>query len=508
MLTGSLSLLQAANDALLKPAVQLVSQLHSACEQALTQPPVYRELSAPTGPQVDIGPDGTVTYTEVPRSDEPSFTEFVEHMRQPTEQGMPPRIHIKKRYESDSMAHCAELSATYYDGLSEICGSGLSFAGKTALVTGCGRGSIGAGIVLRLLSGGAKVIVTTSSYSRRTSLFFGDMYRTHGARGSELIVVPFNQASAGDIKQLVDFIYSDSGAAKGLGWDLDYVIPFAAVSDIGSFATNLGSRSELAQRVQLTNVLRLLGGIKDTKERLGYNTRSSLVVLPLSPNHGDFGGDGLYSECKLGLESTFIRWESESWQDYLSIAGAVIGWTRGTSLMAANDWCAKEFENRGVRTFTASEMSFMILGLLRQPIRRLAQREPIWADLSSGMTRFKHISAVNSSARQAILQKSSTIQHVSREAARDYAAMILRSHSKQGATPDEGPLAKHKHHFPAPRQYEQLEHLRHLQGMVNLDKVVVITGYGEVGPHGNAETRWEMEAYGEFSIEGCIELAW
>ncbi|KAJ2640070.1 fatty acid synthase alpha subunit Lsd1, partial [Coemansia sp. RSA 1694] len=471
-------------------------------------PPVYRELSAPTGPQVDIGPDGTVTYTEVPRSDEPSFTEFVEHMRQPTEQGMPPRIHIKKRYESDSMAHCAELSATYYDGLSEICGSGLSFAGKTALVTGCGRGSIGAGIVLRLLSGGAKVIVTTSSYSRRTSLFFGDMYRTHGARGSELIVVPFNQASAGDIKQLVDFIYSDSGAAKGLGWDLDYVIPFAAVSDIGSFATNLGSRSELAQRVQLTNVLRLLGGIKDTKERLGYNTRSSLVVLPLSPNHGDFGGDGLYSECKLGLESTFIRWESESWQDYLSIAGAVIGWTRGTSLMAANDWCAKEFENRGVRTFTASEMSFMILGLLRQPIRRLAQREPIWADLSSGMTRFKHISAVNSSARQAILQKSSTIQHVSREAARDYAAMILRSHSKQGATPDEGPLAKHKHHFPAPRQYEQLEHLRHLQGMVNLDKVVVITGYGEVGPHGNAETRWEMEAYGEFSIEGCIELAW
>ncbi|KAJ2334365.1 fatty acid synthase alpha subunit Lsd1, partial [Coemansia sp. RSA 2681] len=508
MLAGSLSLLQAANDNSLKPAVQLVSQLHSACEQALTQPPVYRELSAPTGPQVDIGPDGTVTYTEVPRSDEPSFTEFVEHMRQPTEQGMPPHIHIKKRYESDSMAHCAELSATYYDGLSEICGSGLSFAGKTALVTGCGRGSIGADIVLRLLSGGAKVIVTTSSYSRKTSLFFGDMYRTHGARGSELIVVPFNQASAGDIRQLVDFIYSDAGAAKGLDWDLDFVIPFAAVSDIGSFATNLGSRSELAQRVQLTNVLRLLGGIKDTKERLGYNTRSSLVVLPLSPNHGDFGGDGLYSECKLGLESTFIRWESESWQDYLSIAGAVIGWTRGTSLMAANDWCAKEFENRGVRTFTASEMSFMILGLLRQPIRRLAQREPIWADLSSGMTRFKHISAVNNSARQAILQKSSTIQHVSREAARDYAAMILRSHSKQGATPDEGPLAKHKHHFPAPRHYEQLEHLRHLQGMVNLDKVVVITGYGEVGPHGNAETRWEMEAYGEFSIEGCIELAW
>ncbi|KAJ2872376.1 fatty acid synthase alpha subunit Lsd1 [Coemansia aciculifera] len=508
MIAGSLSILQAAKDESLEPAIQLVSQLHDACTQSLAQPPVYRELSAPTGPQVDIGPDGTVMYSEVLRSDEPSFAAFVEHMRQPTAQGMPPHIHLKKRYESDNMSHSAELSTVYYESLSEICGSGLSFAGKTALVTGCGRGSIGADIVLRLLSGGAKVIVTTSSYSYKTSLFFGDMYRTHGARGSELVVVPFNQASTGDVKQLVDYIYSKTGSAKGLGWDLDYVIPFAAVSDIGSFATNLGSRSELAQRVQLTNVLRLLGTIKDTKEQLGYNTRASLVVLPLSPNHGDFGGDGLYSECKLGLESTSNRWESESWQDYLSIAGAIIGWTRGTSLMAANDWCAKEFETRGVRTFTASEMSFMILGLLRQPVRRLAQREPIWADLSSGMTRFKHMSTVNSNARQAILQKSSAMQHVAREAARDYAAMILRSHSKPDTTVDEGPLAKHKHHFPAPCQYEQLEHLRHLQGMMNLDKVIVITGYGEVGPHGNAETRWEMEAYGEFSLEGCIELAW
>ncbi|KAJ2688668.1 fatty acid synthase alpha subunit Lsd1 [Coemansia spiralis] len=508
MLAGSLSILKAANDKALDPAIQVVSQLHDACSQSLAQSPVYRELSAPTGPQVDIGPDGTVLYAEVPRSDEPSFAAFVEHMRQPTAPGMPPHIHLKKRYESGSMSHSAELSSMYYEGLSEICGSGLSFAGKTALVTGCGRGSIGADIVSRLLSGGARVIVTTSSYGYKTSLFFGDMYRTHGAGGSELIVVPFNQASTSDIKQLVDFIYSKPGSAKGLGWDLDYVIPFAAVSDIGSFATNLSSRSELAQRVQLTNVLRLLGAIKDTKEQLGFNTRASLVVLPLSPNHGDFGGDGLYSECKLGLESAFNRWESESWQDYLSIAGAIIGWTRGTSLMAANDWCAGEFESRGVRTFTASEMAFMILGLLRQPVRRHALHEPIWADLSSGMTRFKHLSTVNSNARQAIMQKSSAMQHVAREAARDYAAMILRSHSKPNTTVDEGPLAKHKHHFPAPRQYEQLEHLRHLQGMMNLDKVIVITGYGEVSPHGTAETRWEMEAYGEFSLEGCIELAW
>ncbi|KAJ2374283.1 fatty acid synthase alpha subunit Lsd1 [Coemansia sp. RSA 2611] len=69
-------------------------------------------------------------------------------------------------------------------------------------------------------------------------------------------------------------------------------------------------------------------------------------------------------------------------------------------------------------------------------------------------------------------------------------------------------LSNHRFEFPATKSYGQLQHLRHLEGMVNLDKVVVVTGFGEVGPHGNASTRWEMEAYGEYSLEGCIELAW
>ncbi|KAJ2797070.1 fatty acid synthase alpha subunit Lsd1, partial [Coemansia furcata] len=240
MLAGSVSILQAAKDNSLEPAIKLVLQLHCACSQVVAKPPVYRELSTPTGPQVDIGPDGTVTYSEVPRPDEPSFMDFVDHMRRPAAQGKAPFIHLKEQTTDNAWSYCAELSTMYYSGLNEICGSGLSFASKTALVTGCGRGSIGADIVSGLLSGGAKVIATTSSYSRKTTQFFEDMYRAHGARGSELIVVPFNQGSTGDIKQLVDYIYRDSNASKGLGWDLDYVFPFAAVSDIGSFATSLG----------------------------------------------------------------------------------------------------------------------------------------------------------------------------------------------------------------------------------------------------------------------------
>ncbi|KAJ2054929.1 fatty acid synthase alpha subunit Lsd1, partial [Coemansia sp. S146] len=300
----------------------------------------------------------------------------------------------------------------------------------------------------------------------------------------------------------------DSGAAKGLNWDIDYVFPFAAVSDTGSLATSLGSHSEFVQRVLLTNVMRLLGSIKDAKERLGYETRPSLVVLPLSSNHGNFGGDGLYGECKIGLETAFNRWKSESWQDYLSIAGAVIGWTRGTGLMSGNNVVAQEIERLGVRTFSTREMAFNILGLTYPRIRRLACRQPIWADLNGGMGGIGDFGDVVGKVRMDIQRKSSTLQVIAREAALDFAALRYQPAPTSLAAQEATPLAKHKHHFPAPRHYDQLQHLRHLKGMVNLDKVVVITGYGEVGPHGNAETRWEMEAYGEFSLEGCIELAW
>lgn len=44
-------------------------------------------------------------------------------------------------------------------------------------------------------------------------------------------------------------------------------------------------------------------------------------------------------------------------------------------------------------------------------------------------------------------------------------------------------------------------------GLIDLEKVIVCTGFAEVGPFGSARTRWEMEARGEYSIEGLLELA-
>ena len=76
----------------------------------------------------------------------------------------------------------------------------------------------------------------------------------------------------------------------------------------------------------LVNLLRLLGAVKIKKASRHFVTRPTQVILPLSPNHGLFGNDGLYSESKISLETLFNRWNSESWGEYLCLAGAVIGY--------------------------------------------------------------------------------------------------------------------------------------------------------------------------------------
>jgi len=182
--------------------------------------------------------------------------------------------------------------------------------------------------------------------------------------------------------------------------DLDYVVPFAAISENGREIDNLDDKSELAHRLMLTNLLRLLGYVKTKKASKKFVTRPTQVLLPLSPNHGTFGGDGLYGESKAGLETLLNRWSSESWKDYICIMGAVIGWTRGTGLMNATNMVAEGVEKLGLRTFSAKEMAFNILGLMHPLLIDVSQIEPLWADLSGGMLGFPNLNEMMVSIRK------------------------------------------------------------------------------------------------------------
>lgn len=417
-----------------------------------------------------------------------------------------PFLHLKRK-TLHGWDYSKKLTGVYIDGLEQAARDGVTFQGRNALMTGAGAGSIGAEVLQGLISGGAKVVVTTSRFSREVTEYYQAMYAKYGARGSQLIVVPFNQGSKKDVEALVSYIYDPK---KGLGWDLDYIVPFAAIPENGREIDSIDSKSELAHRIMLTNLIRMLGAVKAKKAEHGYQTRPAQVVLPLSPNHGTFGNDGLYSESKLALETLFNRWHSESWGNYLTICGAVIGWTRGTGLMGGNNIVAEGVEKYGVRTFSQQEMAFNILGLMSPSIVNLCQVEPVFADLNGGLQFLPNLKDLMTNLRKDITETSEIRKAVTKETALENKIVNGDDNEAMYQKVSVQPRANLKFDFPKLPDWEKdVKPLNaDLKDMVDLEKVVVVTGFAEVGPWGNSRTRWEMEAYGHFSLEGCIEMAW
>ena len=107
-----------------------------------------------------------------------------------------------------------------------------------------------------------------------------------------------------------------------------------------------------------------------------------------------FDIDGLYGESKIALETLVNRFHSESWGTYLTIIGAVIGWTRGTGLMSANNIVAEGIEKLGARTFSQTETAFNIIGLLHPKIVQLSLEEPVIADLNGGLQFVKDLNTI------------------------------------------------------------------------------------------------------------------
>ncbi|KAL5526485.1 FAS2 [Sanghuangporus sanghuang] len=412
-----------------------------------------------------------------------------------------PLLNLKRRVGT-TWEYSSNLTGVYLDVLSEIATSGTTFKNKNALLTGVGKGSIGVEVLKGLLSGGAQVVITTSRYSRATVEYYQDIYQRFGSRGSALTVVPFNQGSKQDVEALIDYVYAT------LGLDLDYILPFAAVPENGREIDGLDDKSELAHRIMLVNLLRLLGAVKTKKASHHFVTRPTQVILPLSPNHGLFGNDGLYSESKISLETLFNRWNSESWGEYLCLAGAVIGWTRGTGIMDATNTIAHQLESYGIRTFSAKEMAFNILGLMHSLLFSITQVEPIWADLSGGMDRLPDLAEITTNIRLSINKQAELRRAITRDNSADFLVIKGGEAERVLQTATITPRANFKFDFPTLEPADAFGDICKLRGLIDLEKVVVVTGYGEVGPWGSSRTRWEMEARGQFTIEGCIEMAW
>ncbi|ORX74095.1 hypothetical protein DL89DRAFT_253981 [Linderina pennispora] len=505
---GLLAMLKRQADYQTLPFITELVEVINSCKPALASKPQFKGVGAITGPSVEVFHDsivsanfrghavGEILYSEVARPGDSTFSLYSASMENTLVDGKP-LLHMRTQEQGQSWSYSREHTAVYFDAMNDTCSNGMSFEGKTVLLTGCGRGSIGSEILKGLLSGGARVAATTSSYSYRTTEYFEDMYRQYGSRGSELHVFPFNQGSVSDIDSLIQHIFGEGG----LHWDLDFVLPFASTSNIGSDVTSLKSHSELALRIMMTNVIRLVGAVAAAKASLGLELSPSVVVLPLSPNHGLFGGDGFYGESKASLETLLNRWRSETWSEYISIIGAVIGWTRGTGIMDSNDVIASEVERLGMRTFSVNEMAFNILCLLHYKLRRLAVEAPLWADLAGGFQAISHCMDKVSAMREVLVDQSVKWRALFADHAHENNILSGEQTRKLWTVHNSDFKANSGMKLPVVKAYEQLEETAPPGRNV-------VTGYGEIGPYGHASTRWEMEAYGELSLEGCVELAW
>lgn len=176
--------------------------------------------------------------------------------------------------------------------------------------------------------------------------------------------------------------------------------------------------------------------------------------------------------------------------------------------MVQTNIVAQQVESHGVRTFSAKEMAFNILGLMHPLLFSITQVEPIWADLNGGMDRLPDLADITRRIRTSLTQQADLRRAITRDNAADFKFTHSADEERVLRSVSVTPRANFKFEFPKLESAEVLEQLSQLRGLIDLEQVVVVTGFAEVGPWGSSRTRWEMEAKGEFTIEGCIEMAW
>eukprot|EP00916_Digyalum_oweni_P019586 GHVL01032626.1.p1 GENE.GHVL01032626.1~~GHVL01032626.1.p1 ORF type:complete len:1896 (-),score=378.18 GHVL01032626.1:64-5433(-) len=495
--------------------------LYREAVRGLATPPTFLETRGCTIPEIKISDEGVVSRPEKARMryKKNGMEEFAADMFSPN-RCLNDQFSLNEASPGVLREANPKMKELFESVMKEFATEGCSWTGRTALITGATEGNIAWEIMHGLLKGGCSVIATTNA-SRGSAAYkpFEKAYRKYSSKNAYLVVVPLNAASRSDARKLIDdcfevFLpglltsqqevenYFPSERYPTLP-HLDLFIPFAALAETGRNVTMIDDQSEAAHRAMLTNVIRCIGRIIEKSPK---GVPPCHVLVPLSPNKGLFGGDGMYAESKIGLETLFAKWRSEEWQNCLSIIGAEIGWVRGTGLMANNDIIAPRIESEvGIRTFSTVEMGFSLLSLFHPKIVEACRAHPLRVDLTGG---FRNSANGIPSQRihSDIKLECSMKKALSLDKKKDIEAVSEPIEKSKEVVSADHKANIHAEFPPLPSPHDRCQ-LRHLQGMMDLSTQVVVVGFGEVGPWGSSRTRWEMEVWGELSIAGSVELA-
>ena len=449
----------------------------------------------PTRPSLHLDVSGRLHYEEIPARGADARSLFIDQLQLLDPQSS---IHIGAG---------GSWNTTFREVLQEGVRQRHSFEGKTIVVTGAGPNSIALEMVKHFLHGGARVVLTTSSYHAQRLEMYRALYQSTAGRGAELHIVPFNQTSLRDVDALVDWLFSTQTEQAGAEVKVtkrpfvpDMIVPFAALKDLATLDT-LGARSQAALRTMLLSVEALITGISRKYKELGIPEDPCHVILPLSPNHGVFGGDGTYAETKAALEVLAHKWSSEwdAWGRCTSLCMAKIGWVRGTGLMDANNSVAVALEEQtGVRTFSNAEMAALLVALCSPRARAEASRSPLWADLTGGFSAVRDLKSVVDGIRADLEMK---VRHA--RAREDLQRVLTKAPQDRVLPPVQAvpqwPVPTFRLHQPSTVK---------AKAHPPLSEMIVIVGLGEVGPCGSMRTRFELEVSQELSPAAVLELAW
>ena len=397
----------------------------------------------------------------------------------------------------------------------------LDVAGLTVLVSGASPSSIGEQVVATLLGSGATVVALTSRIDPARRRAWRGLERRHAGPGARLFVVPANLASFRDIDAVIDWLEHPAPSPMPHPGPPDVVVPFAAPSVLGD-AADAGPRQEVELRVMLLGVERLVARCAESlRERTHDTERVLTAVLPMSPNHGMFGGDGAYGHAKAGLEVLATRRAAEArrWGDHCRTIGVEIGWVRGTGLMGGHDALAPVVEDRlGISTLDAVDVGRRIAELCA-PNGHSGPGD-VRVDLTGGLNAVDGTALAELVRSAAGSESNGSHDHSNRQSDNGTNGRGTNDNGTNGHASDSArstPTAS-----PTPSPTVALRALARpalgasaptpdatstISPTIALDDMVVICGVAEIGPWGTSSTRAAAERHLELPARAVLELA-
>ncbi|KAK0555294.1 fatty acid synthase alpha subunit Lsd1, partial [Tilletia horrida] len=153
-------------------------------------------------------------------------------------------------------------------------------------------------------------------------------------------------------------------------------------------------------------------------------------------------------------------------------------------------------------------MAFKILGLLSPVMSSFSQIETIQADLGGGSDRVSELAEKTTDIRTTFPAEAEKRRALALENSADF--RIFRGAAAEALHEKVHVQPRNNFRFEQPKigTTAELQSVAKMEGPLDPTKVLIVTGFAEVGPWGSARTRWEQEARSELTIEDIIEMAW